>query len=53
MGKLIVFESNESYGKTTVIHMVGERLLAADYTVLLPCEPGGTKAGEDIRSIIS
>lgn len=52
MGKLIVFEGNECSGKTTVIHMVGERLLAADYTVLLSREPGGTKAGEDIRSII-
>ena len=52
MGKLIVFEGNECSGKTTVIHMVKEKLLAAGYSVFCTREPGGTQAGEDIRSII-
>ena len=52
MGKLIVFEGNECSGKTTVIHLVKEKLLSAGYSVMATREPGGTKAGEDIRSII-
>lgn len=52
MGKLIVFEGNECSGKTTVIHLVKEKLLSAGYSVMATREPGGTEAGEDIRSII-
>ena len=52
MGKLIVFEGNECSGKTAVIHLVKEKLLAAGYSVMATREPGSTEAGEDIRSII-
>lgn len=51
-GKFIVFEGGEFCGKTTMANMLYDNLKNSGYDVILTREPGGTKAGEDIRKIL-
>jgi dTMP kinase len=48
----ITFEGSEGCGKSTQIQSLFEYLHGLDYDVLLTREPGGTKIGEQIRSIL-
>lgn len=51
-GFLISFEGCEAVGKTTIIKLVQEKLLAQNYDVMRTREPGGTKYAEKIRELI-
>ena len=51
-GHLITFEGIDGSGKTTQIAYLSARLTADGIPVLLLREPGGTKIGEAIRSIL-
>ena len=51
-GKFIVFEGGEFCGKSTMANMLYDHLKSNGYDVILTREPGGTKAGEDIRKIL-
>jgi dTMP kinase len=49
----ITFEGSEGCGKSTQIHSLYLYLHGLGYDVLLTREPGGTKIGEQIRSILN
>jgi len=51
-GLFITFEGGEGSGKTTLIEKVAQYLHLHDYPFLTTREPGGTKLGEEIRSIL-
>ncbi|MBP2242562.1 dTMP kinase [Cytobacillus eiseniae] len=51
-GIFITVEGPEGAGKTTVIHMLAQRLEAEGYRVLHTREPGGIEIAEQIRSVI-
>lgn len=51
-GILITFEGGEGAGKTTLIDEMARKLSGRDRIVLKTREPGGTKLGEHIRSIL-
>ena len=51
-GQLITFEGIDGSGKTTQITYLSARLTADGFPVLLLREPGGTKIGEAIRSVL-
>lgn len=51
-GKLISFEGIEGVGKTTTIKSVKQYLEDRGVTVYCTREPGGTKYGESLRSIL-
>lgn len=51
-GLFITFEGGEGAGKTTLIEEVERKLILDGYSVLKTREPGGTKLGEHIRSIL-
>ncbi|MDR3307613.1 MAG: dTMP kinase [Coriobacteriales bacterium] len=51
-GVFITFEGGEGVGKSTQIRLLEARLNAAGVDVLCVREPGGTRAGEKIRSIL-
>ncbi len=51
-GRFIVFEGGEGSGKSTAAAAVGARLAAEGYTVVATREPGGTPAGEQLRTIL-
>lgn len=51
-GILITFEGGEGAGKTTLIDELARKLSERDRIVLKTREPGGTKLGEHIRSIL-
>lgn len=51
-GKLIAIEGSEGSGKSTVVLLLQEYFTKIGKSVVLFREPGGTIAGEDIRSII-
>lgn len=52
MNKFIAFEGPEGSGKSTIIKMVEEALVARGVDVVSTREPGGIKISEDIRSVI-
>lgn len=51
-GTFITFEGPEGAGKTTIIHMVQQKLRQEGYTIVLTREPGGIRIAEKIREII-
>jgi len=51
-GKFITFEGGDGSGKSTQILLAREWLKDAGYDVFSTREPGGTKLGEKIRSIL-
>ncbi|RTZ86818.1 MAG: dTMP kinase, partial [SAR324 cluster bacterium] len=51
-GKLITFEGLDGCGKSTQLEKVHDWLTSCGYTVLKTREPGGTKIGRQIRSIL-
>jgi dTMP kinase len=51
-GRFIVFEGGEGSGKSTASAAVVERLEAAGVPVLHTREPGGTPAGELVRTLL-
>lgn len=51
-GKFITIEGQDGAGKTTNIEYVYQLLEQKGLEVLLTREPGGTKLGEDLRSLI-
>lgn len=51
-GIFITMEGPEGAGKTTIIHMLSERLEAEGYRVLQTREPGGIDIAEQIRHVI-
>ena len=51
-GKLITFEGLDGCGKSTQLEKIQDWLTARDYTVFKTREPGGTKIGLQIRSIL-
>jgi dTMP kinase len=48
----ITLEGPDGSGKTTQIHLLHDRLVAAGYAPLLTREPGGTPIGDQIRDIL-
>ena len=52
IGYFISSEGPEGAGKTTVMQLLGERLVKEGYDVVMTREPGGIKISEKIRSII-
>ncbi|MCR8930226.1 dTMP kinase [Priestia megaterium] len=51
-GTFITFEGPEGAGKTTIIHMVQQKLIQESYNIVLTREPGGIRIAEQIREII-
>jgi dTMP kinase len=51
-GIFISFEGGEGAGKTTVIGLLQQEMVARGYEVLMTREPGGIPIAEQIRSII-
>jgi len=51
-GKLITLEGGEGAGKSTVLEIVRELLVQRGLDVVVTREPGGTPAGEAIRSVL-
>jgi dTMP kinase len=51
-GVLITFEGVEGSGKSTQIERLAKRLTGLGVTCLVSREPGGTKIGEAVRSIL-
>jgi len=51
-GKLITLEGGEGAGKSTVLEAVRTQLVERGVDVLVTREPGGTPAGEAIRSVL-
>ncbi|RMA83679.1 dTMP kinase [Priestia megaterium] len=51
-GTFITFEGPEGAGKTTIIHMVQQKLMQEGYNIVLTREPGGIRIAEQIREII-
>ena len=49
-GTFITFEGPEGAGKTTIIHMVQQKLIQEGYNIVLTREPGGIRIAEQIRS---
>ena len=52
MSKFIVIEGSEGVGKSSQIKSIQDYLEEHDIEYILTREPGGTKFGESIRSII-
>ena len=51
-GHFITFEGGEGAGKTTVLHLLKEKIIKMGYDVLTTREPGGIEIAEKIREII-
>lgn len=52
-GYFITFEGGEGVGKTTQISHLKETLIGQGRDVIMTREPGGTKAAEEIRTLLS
>jgi dTMP kinase len=52
MGLFVTFEGPEGSGKTTQIRLLSEWLRMCGYDVLTTREPGGTRIGDSIRSLL-
>lgn len=48
----ITLEGGEGAGKTTVLHLLKEKLINMGYDVLVTREPGGIEIAEQIREVI-
>jgi dTMP kinase len=51
-GLFITFEGGEGAGKTTLIEEISRHLTSDGYSILKTREPGGTKLGEHIRTLL-
>lgn len=51
-GLFITFEGGEGAGKTTLINELSKKLNELGLRVIITREPGGTKLGEEVRSIL-
>jgi dTMP kinase len=51
-GCLIVCDGNNGAGKSSVIRAIEEHLLSLNHKVIVTREPGGTRIGEKIRSVV-
>lgn len=51
-GLFITVEGTDGCGKTTQIKLMEEYLRSKGYTIVFTREPGGTRIGEEIRSLI-
>jgi dTMP kinase len=51
-GKFITLEGGEGVGKSTNLAFIKESLLAAGIDVITTREPGGTRLGEALRSVL-
>ncbi len=51
-GKFITFEGTEGTGKTTQIRLLQEYLHSQGFNVLVTREPGGTRVGEQVRTVL-
>jgi len=51
-GAFISFEGVEGSGKTTQVHLLGERLADAGHEVVIVHEPGGTALGDTLRNLL-
>jgi dTMP kinase len=51
-GVFVCFEGGEGSGKSTQARLLGERLRAEGYAVLLTFEPGDTEVGKELRRIV-
>lgn len=49
---MIVFEGLDFTGKSTQVALLGERLRAAGFPVIVTGEPGGTEIGNNVRRIL-
>ncbi len=52
MGKFVVFEGPEGGGKTLQAGLLAGRLRQAGFDVVHTREPGGTRVGDEIRSVL-
>jgi dTMP kinase len=52
MGVFITFEGPEGSGKTTQIELLAAHLRAGGHDVLTTREPGGTRIGDQIRTVL-
>ena len=52
MSLFITFEGPEGSGKTTQIALLAQVLMARRHSVLMTREPGGTRIGDAIRSVL-
>jgi len=50
--RYIAFEGIEGAGKSTIAHLVAERLTVGGEKIVVVREPGGTEAGEKIREVL-
>ena len=51
-GLFLTFEGVDGGGKSSQMRMLVERLRGLGYTVVINIEPGGTRIGKQIRSIL-
>lgn len=51
-GTFITVEGPDGAGKTTQLQLLAERLTAEGYDIVMTREPGGTRIGNEIRSLI-
>lgn len=52
MSRYVAFEGVDGAGKSTIAHLVADRLVEIGHDVVRVREPGGTRTGEAIREIL-